>query len=361
MSTATTENKPILPPDEKFWERYSPHHELPLASMTSFFIHGLVIGVMVLGAFWYLFERESDSHKPPSMDVVQLVGGGDGSEGASGEAGLPGDASPREFTPDTLSNPPEAFSEPDMKLKDAPSIQFQIPQVSVNDSKTDLESVLADVEKEAADRLKRDSVPQKTMKIAKSSGTGNPKGVGGYGGLGGGIGRGKQGPGSGVGGIPGSNLSKSQIYALRWNFDLGRNTKEHIDQLKAIGFVVVLVSAGGETFSIKDLNRIPVEVVHCDISKYKEAAQWENRKVESLMGLARELKLGFVPTVVKMFMPEERETQIADEEIRFTKLHNNKIGNVRQSYFVFRLRDGVYVPETVRQVNQDGRLFQKSK
>src|SRR5207302_10748926 len=93
MSTTTQPMpSPLVPPDEKFWTRYSPHHELSLAGMTSFFIHALVIGLMTLAAFWYLFQRESETNKPPSMDVVQVAGGGDGFEGLGGEPGLPGDA-----------------------------------------------------------------------------------------------------------------------------------------------------------------------------------------------------------------------------------------------------------------------------
>src|SRR5437016_12516859 len=103
MSTAAKEKpKPLLPPDEKFWQRYSPHHEFPLAGVTSFFIHGLVLGILVLAALWYMFQRDSDSYKPPSMDVVQVSGGGDAfGEGAGGEPGLPGE--PRaEVTPSPL-------------------------------------------------------------------------------------------------------------------------------------------------------------------------------------------------------------------------------------------------------------------
>src|SRR5437763_51161 len=76
MSTVTKErNEPMLPPDESFWQRYSPHHEFSLAAMTSFFVHGLVVGIMclwALGVLWYLFQGAAENRKPPSMDVVQI-------------------------------------------------------------------------------------------------------------------------------------------------------------------------------------------------------------------------------------------------------------------------------------------------
>jgi len=30
-----------LPPEERFWQHYSPHHEAPLAGVGSFTLHGL--------------------------------------------------------------------------------------------------------------------------------------------------------------------------------------------------------------------------------------------------------------------------------------------------------------------------------
>src|SRR5262245_37272678 len=106
MSTAAKQQRPLLPPDEKFWIRYSAHHELPLAGMTSFFIHGLVFGLMALAGFWYLFQRESESNRPPTMDMVESAGGGDGPEGAGGEPGFPGEANPKqtEFVPSPMTN-----------------------------------------------------------------------------------------------------------------------------------------------------------------------------------------------------------------------------------------------------------------
>src|SRR5262245_59817697 len=82
--------KPLLPPDEKFWQRYSPRHEFALSAAISISAHGLVFGGIVLIAFLSLFSARGDILKPPSMDAV-IVDGGLGDDGLAGAPGLPGE------------------------------------------------------------------------------------------------------------------------------------------------------------------------------------------------------------------------------------------------------------------------------
>ena len=43
----TSDNQPLVPPDERFWQRYSRHGELPLSGATSLAVHLLVFGLLV--------------------------------------------------------------------------------------------------------------------------------------------------------------------------------------------------------------------------------------------------------------------------------------------------------------------------
>jgi hypothetical protein len=343
-----------VPPDERFWQRYSPHHEFPLAGMTSFFIHALVIGILALAGFWYLFQRESESNKPPTMDMVQITGGGDGFEGAGGEPGSPGAAGPNQT--ETILSPMTSPVEmvPDTSLKDAPKLEFTIPEIDLTEPKGDLESLLSKLEKDAAAQAKKETAPAK-----KPPGTGNPKGTGGQTGTGGGPGKGTQGTGLGVGGPGGRKATKAEIYALRWRFSLGQNAKEHVDQLKAIGMVVVFRSPRGVDYFVNDLNRRPVALKEGNIAQFKDAVKWENTSMTSLVDLQRELKLDFVPSKVLLFLPMDREEKIAAEEYRFAKASNNNVKNIKETHFEFRLRDGAYEPVTIFQVGFDGRIFKK--
>src|SRR6516164_11225225 len=94
------EKKPVpansTPPQEVFWERYSPHHECLLSCVSSITLHGLVVGLLILIALTAFWARNSDAnpHRPPNMDVVQLEGGGDG--GLEGGGGEPGPVQPNQ-------------------------------------------------------------------------------------------------------------------------------------------------------------------------------------------------------------------------------------------------------------------------
>src|SRR5438128_10634027 len=82
--------KPLVPPDEKFWQRYSPRHEFPLATVLSIFAHGCVIGLLGL-AYFLITNRDRDFLKPPTMDAVMVDGMGDGAGGFGGAPGSPGE------------------------------------------------------------------------------------------------------------------------------------------------------------------------------------------------------------------------------------------------------------------------------
>src|SRR5260221_13797075 len=81
--------QPLLPPDERFWKRYSPHYELPLAGATSFFIHGIVVGILAIGGLAFLFRGGAEATLPPQMDVLMAEAGA-GFGGLGGDPGLPG-------------------------------------------------------------------------------------------------------------------------------------------------------------------------------------------------------------------------------------------------------------------------------
>ena len=362
MSTTIKENKESpLPPDEKFWQRYSPNHELPLAGMSAFFLHGLVIGLIGLGWLLYYVQRDSESSKPPSHDVVQIAGGGDGFGGMGSEPGLPGESAAQqtEVPDEPIPLVTEAVPDQTANLKDAPQVELNVPEIKFTETKTDVDSILANLEKEAVDKAKKANPPAKKTARIVMSGTGNPKGQGGVGGAGGGLGKGNQGVGRGVGGLGGRQATKAEIYAMRWKFNLGRNAKEHVDQLKAVGLVVVFRSPRGVDYFVNDLNRRPVAMREGNISQFKDAVQWENTKLDSLVDLSKELRLDFIPTKVFLFLPKDREETIAAEEFRFAKAANNNAKNIRETQFIFRLRNGAYEPEATVQVGVDGRVYKK--
>src|SRR5437016_5941351 len=72
-------------PGEQFWQRYSAHHEFPLSTITSVAAHFMVVGLIVIVAF-YLAPWREEKEKPIGMDMISAGGGGD-PEGASDSVG----------------------------------------------------------------------------------------------------------------------------------------------------------------------------------------------------------------------------------------------------------------------------------
>jgi hypothetical protein len=341
-ATAKQGQVPLFPPDEKFWVRYSPHHELSLAGMTSFFVHGLVIGILTLGAYWYLFQRDSDTNKPPTMDMVQIAGGGDGFEGMGGEPGAPGDSTPRqtELVPGPMTAVAEVPAVTNSALKDVPQTELDIPEINSSDNKADLEKILSKLEKEAVNQATQEKSPIK--KVTKNTGPsgGNAKGVGAPGTGSGGYGKGAR--GTGIGG--GRKLTQAQIYARRWSFNLTGGGKEHVAKYLTMGVTVALLHPKGAYYFVTDLRRRPATLQPANMDIYRDAVQWQNTLPESLANLAGELRLPFVPVQAIILLPKDREQKMADEELRYAQKMGLPVEEIQGTLFDFQLRGGGFEP-----------------
>jgi hypothetical protein len=95
----------LVPPDEQFWQRYSPHHEFPLSSATSAVLHILGLGLLLLIA-WILLSGEKKPNDVPKMEPVALevgpnekgdIRGGRGGGGNDGGGGSDKPTDKKEF------------------------------------------------------------------------------------------------------------------------------------------------------------------------------------------------------------------------------------------------------------------------
>src|SRR5947208_2316746 len=74
----------IAPPEEAFWIRYSPHHEMPLSGVSSFALHAYVIGILIIIGLGLI--QIDKTLKPIPLDAVRVnLGGGGGSKSGVGE------------------------------------------------------------------------------------------------------------------------------------------------------------------------------------------------------------------------------------------------------------------------------------
>lgn len=348
-----TRTQPLIPPDERFWKRYSPHYELPLAGTASLFLHGILFGLLLFGGLWKLLQWRSEQSRPPSMDVVMLEGGGDGSEGAAGLPGLPGDLGTEVAAQDQPMTPELAKKFAALELDQVPRIDLEVPEVPLPEPKEDISKLLDDISKEV-DKLPKEKTktvaprPKDGVASGKGSGT-TAKGPVGQGGTGGGLGKGTKGTGFGSGGPGGRKLTRAEIFARRWRFDLSGTGKEHADKIAAVGLILVIPSPQGELLFIKDIRRRPVELQPGNLGKFQDAVKWQNTSPHSIQALARELQLPFVPPAVFMFLPREREEKMAAEELRFAQQAGRPPALVQETWFDFRLRGGQYEPVAIAQ------------
>src|SRR5690349_10934356 len=73
------------PPEERFWIRYSPHHECPVSITGSIALHVLIAAILA-GALPFLsfscVDTSTDSPAaPPRMELVEIMGGDPGLDG----------------------------------------------------------------------------------------------------------------------------------------------------------------------------------------------------------------------------------------------------------------------------------------
>ncbi len=354
----TRAGQPLLPPEERFWKRYSPHFELPLASATSLFLHGMIIGILAVGGLAYLFSGGVDAVRPPQMEIALVPeGAGFGPPGGApaGEEGSPGEIRKTEFLP----GPPggsKGPKGPDGPLDDTielPSLQGLTVDIPAKDTTADpTEALLNQINKDATVR----NQAAKTSSGPKSSGTGNPKGQGGNK-ASGGSGTGKGGTGPGAGGGVGRKATDAEIKAWRWRFDVTGNPKLHAEKLDKAGVMVAIPDPKAGNMDertaplllISDLKRRPVKLQPGGFDQGADAVKWYNREPNSVQGLAKELQLPFLPRYVVLLLPKDREAKMAAEELRFAKQMGNDIANVQETWFDFQLQGGVYEPKALRQ------------
>ena len=120
-STKPGGDRPLVPPDERFWQRYSPHYELPISGVSSFAVHAVVLGLAaVIATFgWFMLQE----NKPIPMETVELPGGSGANPKGIGNA--PGDgALPENLPRDQQPKPPDKPQEqpadlPQVKKSDA--------------------------------------------------------------------------------------------------------------------------------------------------------------------------------------------------------------------------------------------------
>jgi len=335
------------PPRDSVWTKYSPNHEFPLAGVTSFVLHGLVIAGVLLFGLALQVRWHGEATKSPKLDValVQAAEGDGSTSGGSPAPGTPGQPVERVEPVAPSKSPFELTATPNLDAFPSPNLESKIdvPVIPSTSPATDLKNAFANINK----NLKASAEP-KSNQTPKGSGAG-----GGQGGGGKGTGKGSgEGPGNSVGGYPSSSTApRAAILAARWRFDPQGSPRDHVNKLMAAGIIVGFQDQAGSFSLIHDLKQRPVTYHREPMDNYKDTVKWFSQNPSMVVAVARELQITKIqPLHFVLLLPKDREQKFADVELKFAQDRNRDMQHVKATWFDFRPVGGSFEPVVLGQV-----------
>jgi hypothetical protein len=311
-----------LPPEERFWKHYSPHHEFPLSSVTSAALHVLAIVLLLLSA-WVAWKLGfANLNQPPEVTAVALEEAGGGGGNPKGLGPSPGQVPQEEGSQTTDPKPP--VDDPklkDLNVKDPDPLDL-LKRTDDKEGRPVREGGQALQALEKIDQ----SIRKEWFKGLGDKGQGGP-GHGGGEGHGEGTGSGNdKGPGSGT-------LSKRQKRFLRWSMLVGDHISgdEYARRLQNVrpgrGAILAYPTPDGrQYYVIRDLSKRPAVGQIEDITKLTTHDWiWADERPESVANLAQTLQLPKVPGIIVAFLPPEFEAELAKIEHDYKNLEEDQI------------------------------------
>jgi len=335
-----TKDKPLVPPDENFWQRYSPHHEFPLSLSSSGVVHITVFGLLVLGG---VLAARWDSGGSLDVDTIEIAGGG----------GQPGGVGDKNLGPNLKEDVPDpAVANTQPKLEQTP--QEQLKQVDPSHQpliKPD-QPLDRPIEESIGLGKNLDSIGRQAMEklAALQQGT-ISKGQGGSGEAGG---KGK-GKGKGIGDLEGSGrmkITKREQRQLRWTMVFNiRQPDDYARQLQGLKAILAIPLPAKENVKeykvIRDLSQRPVRPKVEDVTSINRI-YWVDDRPESVSSLARLLGVDPVPPYFVAFFPVELEQMLLKKELAYAG--NKPEEQIRETKFQVRSTANGYEPYVIDQV-----------
>jgi hypothetical protein len=326
-----------VPPEEKFWKHYSPHHEFPLSSAASVLLHVVVFTVLIVGSI--VLAKYFD--KGPKVEIGEIViaGGGGSPDGAEGPpTGV--EAKKEAVQPATPDTEPRTETKPE-ELKPVNATPAPVIESAKNPDR-DIEKYIGTSQKVAAAGQSLRQKVDAAIAGSASKGRGGP-------GQGGGKGKGV---GTGEGDLSGpgkAKITQRKKRQQRWVmiFNVG-NSDDYARQLQSLKayLAVPVPEEDGKYFMIEDLTKRPVEGKKSDLNGVNRI-YWIDDKPESVASLARSLGINPVPSFIVAFFPEELEKDLLDKELAYGHVAEDRIEETR--FKVQRKRSGGYEPVVMDQ------------
>ncbi len=308
-TSAVSPMNSLLPPEEQFWEKYSPHHEFPISTVSTVLLHVLMLGMLIL-----IFRYARDQDDRGSVPVKALLGdgslmGGDGDAGAA--EGASGDDTNRVEQTGEVQTP--QTQAPTIPATELPRIRVAVTEwvPSLQDNQD-----LIDVSETIKKMANLGDAAQKLI-----AGTGGKKGSG----------SGKAGDGPGKGGEGGGPGTSTAERTVRWRLTFNTlNGRNYMEQIAALGGRVLIPQPPDfqKNFHVIDDPRRPGLGNPFNLTDNKEMFFIDDNP-RSVGDVAAYLRLPFaIPYFVAVF-PKEVEEELArkerayrghrEEDILFTK------------------------------------------
>jgi hypothetical protein len=345
----TTPAKPTLvPPEEQFWIRYSPHNEAPLSGVSSSVLHVLAI-LLVLLVIWIKNKLDpEEEQRPVPVDTAQFApdaavvedpGGGGGHKKGRGDGpgvGKVGEDDPMETGGG--SSPPKLEAPPPPQPINLPPAQMTKVEGEY-DNDPAIKRIIAQGNEQAEILFKMDETLRKKLRknVVPPPGAGR-----GGSGSGGGRDKGKdKGEGSGTG--PGQGkLTQREKRVLRWSmlFNTANGT-DYRNQLHGLGAIIALPQSGDRFKVIRNLMNPAAGKVE-DISDIKRI-YWVDEKPQSVQSLCTALGER-VPPYFVAFFPLKLEQELLDRELAALKRLDPRAteDDIERTHFDVKKGDGKY-------------------
>lgn len=328
--------KPLIPPDEKFWQRYSPNAEMPLSGLASAVLHGMVLGIMLLGVFAWFSGGDKEVEMEPILFGDGVEGGGGGNvmgQGAGPQLSGPQDV-PQDLKPDLKPDLPKPIeADTNIKPDTAPKLADDPDAISIVDN-----------------LKKKNPTAGVFMKDALEGLTGKGGGGKGWGGgTGDGVGTGigdKMGPGTGKRNARGARL-------LRWTVNFNtKSGEDYVRQLNGIGAIIGVPDKTGKLMIIRNLSERPAKPKYENIRDINRIF-WVDERADSARAVADALQLDLIPSQIVAFFPIEVEKQLVEVELAYGKKYGRKTeADIRETEFAVSFRAGKPVFTVKRQEGQ---------
>lgn len=317
---------PLAPPDEQFWEKYSPHYEFPLSSVGSVLMNVGALAVFLI-ALWLMARSTTSDKTPIPISALNVTGG----EDATGPGKLgSGGGDPKENVEIPLPTDPSQ-PVPEAVLKDVPDEMKKWVPVVPNAPDAPRVQDLPAVNSLA--KLNDDIRKQLMPGAGGGTGAGTEPGKGATGD-----------PGAGAGGKGDAESSASRT--LRWVIDFKTtSTADYRNQLVACKAILAFPFSDKSLKAVKDLAAATPTVAPFDKKDIPGIYFIDDAHAAAM---ARELGLTDVkPAYFICFFPKDIEEELAAKE---REHRGRKESEIFSTTFQIIIRDG---KPTIRVMSQD--------